>query len=69
MYHVISIHAAREGGDNRLAQCAPETCISIHAAREGGDVDVRGTVFIGADISIHAAREGGDSMWILLKFV
>ena len=34
----ISIHAAREGGDdidiNRLAQCAP---ISIHAAREGGD--------------------------------
>ncbi len=34
--------------------------ISIHAAREGGDVDVRGTVFIGADISIHAAREGGD---------
>ena len=26
--------------------------------------DVRGTVFIGADISIHAAREGGDPKMI-----
>ena len=57
---IISIHAAREGGD--LGQrTITKAChrISIHAAREGGDV---------ADappkqlkyISIHAAREGGD---------
>ena len=34
---VISIHAAREGGDD-LYQDHPRKCgISIHAAREGGD--------------------------------
>ena len=55
----ISIHAAREGGDELT--CAPKgaVAISIHAAREGGDrfdlmpLDVM-------SISIHAAREGGD---------
>ena len=55
----ISIHAAREGGDNVDVIGCSGLCISIHAAREGGDVqrwkrkDFR-------DISIHAAREGGD---------
>ena len=57
---IISIHAAREGGDRDCNRFRKIYKISIHAAREGGDVDVRGTVFIGVDISIHAAREGGD---------
>ena len=33
----ISIHAAREGGDQTAAHPPPPTAISIHAAREGGD--------------------------------
>ena len=55
----ISIHAAREGGDNGKIVAVPVADISIHAAREGGDHDDddrrRKTA-----ISIHAAREGGD---------
>ena len=56
---VISIHAAREGGDQRTRLVARVRNISIHAAREGGDecnVPAVGAV----QISIHAAREGGD---------
>ena len=34
---IISIHAAREGGDHRPFVYAAEDVISIHAAREGGD--------------------------------
>ena len=34
----ISIHAAREGGDNIVPPYGNKTIISIHAAREGGDV-------------------------------
>ena len=34
---VISIHAAREGGDRYGARLQPLFAISIHAAREGGD--------------------------------
>ncbi len=34
---VISIHAAREGGDDSLPSRVMRTFISIHAAREGGD--------------------------------
>ena len=33
----ISIHAAREGGDEWTADDTGVTKISIHAAREGGD--------------------------------
>ena len=33
----ISIHAAREGGDNCSLQERDMPYISIHAAREGGD--------------------------------
>ena len=33
----ISIHAAREGGDNGLYSLIEKIYISIHAAREGGD--------------------------------
>ena len=35
--YVISIHAAREGGDFNTAAAAGRRNISIHAAREGGD--------------------------------
>ncbi len=35
--HHISIHAAREGGDNIILNEACSLFISIHAAREGGD--------------------------------
>ena len=58
--YLISIHAAREGGDEAtLPSSGDILAISIHAAREGGDVVFtvfQSTVFI----SIHAAREGGD---------
>ena len=33
----ISIHAAREGGDDRRRVRRYRAAISIHAAREGGD--------------------------------
>ena len=55
----ISIHAAREGGDQFGMELCCHSIISIHAAREGGDAGSslpdRLTI-----ISIHAAREGGD---------
>ena len=58
---LISIHAAREGGDacgyNR--ECNP--VISIHAAREGGDRPAAWWSSVTGHISIHAAREGGDA--------
>ena len=57
---LISIHAAREGGDRFRKEAERENIISIHAAREGGDeIDNFGNAV--QDISIHAAREGGDS--------
>ena len=37
--YLISIHAAREGGDPRPRQPQGKRSISIHAAREGGDDD------------------------------
>ena len=56
----ISIHAAREGGDQSGQPSQdPPPAISIHAAREGGDpilVSISNMLLI----SIHAAREGGD---------
>ena len=55
----ISIHAAREGGDNHDRLHAGGGKISIHAAREGGDL-CAGNCRGNAAISIHAAREGGD---------
>ena len=58
--YIISIHAAREGGDDRCMGAAAARIISIHAAREGGDLD--GLTFAElSEISIHAAREGGDN--------
>ena len=38
---VISIHAAREGGDEVNYEQTIYYWISIHAAREGGDNDAR----------------------------
>ena len=56
----ISIHAAREGGDDELGNVLFDGRISIHAAREGGDaLPLVGNVKQ-QSISIHAAREGGD---------
>ena len=57
--HKISIHAAREGGDNGYAGILVLIDISIHAAREGGD-QIFSVVTPVMPISIHAAREGGD---------
>ena len=37
---MISIHAAREGGDMMSLHVAKTNDISIHAAREGGDLPV-----------------------------
>ena len=57
---LISIHAAREGGDFQQREGFVGLCeISIHAAREGGDLDKNVKGFV-SGISIHAAREGGD---------
>ena len=60
---VISIHAAREGGDRYGARLQPLFAISIHAAREGGDASVQVQTALNV-ISIHAAREGGDPVWL-----
>ena len=38
MDDIISIHAAREGGDVKAPAWVPAYKISIHAAREGGDL-------------------------------
>ena len=55
----VSIHAAREGGDDAGRLGSGGAWVSIHAAREGGDE--RGIDAIGyITVSIHAAREGGD---------
>ena len=56
---IISIHAAREGGDEQYQKIAFSVDISIHAAREGGDQSIL-PYKASAEISIHAAREGGD---------
>ena len=37
----ISIHAAREGGDEVAKYGAAVAVISIHAAREGGDLGIK----------------------------
>ena len=60
----ISIHAAREGGDNAGARHLWRGHISIHAAREGGDAKSVPN-FPNIVISIHAAREGGDPLEVL----
>ena len=39
--HGVSIHAAREGGDEAADLCVLDLAVSIHAAREGGDGRVR----------------------------
>ena len=40
--NIISIHAAREGGDLDAYQREQTVYISIHAAREGGDASCAG---------------------------
>ena len=57
----VSIHAAREGGDETVVVHGHfRSLVSIHAAREGGDNQL--AVYLGRGaVSIHAAREGGDA--------
>ena len=65
---IISIHAAREGGDLAILPLKCRKIISIHAAREGGDACCsKSGGFV--SISIHAAREGGDFAVKALVFV
>ena len=60
LFNIISIHAAREGGDrHHFARKRNGCSISIHAAREGGDT-AKYSLTQKLAISIHAAREGGD---------
>ena len=57
--HQISIHAPREGSDQRRGFSTFITAISIHAPREGSDAAKERMSYI-FDISIHAPREGSD---------
>ena len=63
--YILSIHAAREGGDAPDAFDVVVVDLSIHAAREGGDL-CAGNCRGNAALSIHAAREGGDKRNISL---
>ena len=58
---IISIHAAREGGDSVALPICYSHKVSIHAAREGGDRSASQSVQQ-SRVSIHAAREGGDGI-------
>ena len=61
---MISIHAAREGGDDpNMLYYRRGQGISIHAAREGGD-QYYYRCQLCKYISIHAAREGGDFIYV-----
>ena len=64
---MISIHAAREGGDLIRVPFRDFGDISIHAAREGGDSGAVVEILF-EPISIHAAREGGDASLKVLLF-
>ncbi len=59
---LISIHAPREGGDERDLDGDVYRDISIHAPREGGDLNEFCDYELAEDISIHAPREGGDPL-------
>ena len=65
---LISIHAAREGGDSFVQRFKFAVSISIHAAREGGDIHALWRWKLDL-ISIHAAREGGDAVWSVIMLV
>ena len=43
---LISIHAAREGGDVAKGMFTGSQQISIHAAREGGDVAIMSAILL-----------------------
>ena len=62
----VSIHAAREGGDDGALYCGTAIEISIHAAREGGDLAAF-RLDLAVHISIHAACEGGDLGTVLVS--
>ena len=58
----ISIHAPREGSDDKSRDKIRGLSISIHAPREGSDVIGRYCRDTLKAISIHAPREGSDSL-------
>ena len=58
---LVSIHAARAGGDSDLLLTRIEQVVSIHAARAGGDRRRSRPLRSRSRVSIHAARAGGDS--------
>ena len=60
-FFFISIHAPREGSDQRGRSRHVPKKISIHAPREGSDPPVSGVATAGVRISIHAPREGSDT--------
>ena len=57
---LISIHAPREGSDQKRLFVRQRQVISIHAPREGSDDDAAKRYHLPVDISIHAPREGSD---------
>ena len=63
---VISIHAAREGGDRYGARLQPLFAISIHAAREGGDRTTASTIWTSwrfqSTPPVKAATSSSDTM-------
>ena len=64
-YYQVSIHAPREGCDDRYLEVLVLLVVSIHAPREGCDY----AAFIrltNGFVSIHAPREGCDTSEIVL---
>ena len=57
---MISIHAAREGGDVTVKVETPETPEFQSTPPVKAATPTRSCDFAASDISIHAAREGGD---------
>ncbi len=57
---IVSIHAARAGGDGPIWMAILTSAVSIHAARAGGDAGDGEPLAARARVSIHAARAGGD---------
>ena len=55
----ISIHASREGSDERNRDEEAELAISIHASRGGSDLSAYPGCHL-TGISIHASRGGSD---------
>ena len=60
---MISIHAAREGGDWATFTTTPKRMISIHAAREGGDSKTAVATYIGRIFQSTPPVKAATSTW------